>query len=1073
MKKRRSLQKIALGICLGGLLIPVSSEATEYTSRITGDTVADSAAGYNVTDDSTNLSYEFNAGDSIRITDDWFNDYGTPGVAINRYQRSVGNQNASTRLLHLNSTDQEIGICSIYNPEDLSRTVSTSSYERASISVSNTGLDHIATLGDNTKVFSIMNTGSVEMVNTDTGSAAAANQAIATGITGAGYSNIADLGDKIQVTLQGISGNATATGTSGATATTRVDARGVLFYTGYSGRVDIGNNLKVDINSQSGNAYVSGVNSSGSVEASSTNYSYGISVEGALTIGNGAEVTVVAKAGDAEIDPALTNYNTGYTSTHVDARGIYSWNGPLQMGDGAIVKVDTYAGSKSNGQTGAYASSLAYGIYDIYGISTPGNETIGSNNLIQVNAWGGKWGSAWDGKWASPYEGVSMAYGLYLLTPRLADIGENNVIEAGAFVDQDAVGKQANAVSYGVFRTGGGTTTIGDNMTIRTKTEGGQSNYSLENASATSYGYYQDSGQTTFEGSLEIQSEAKGGTFNGAQAPSNAYALYARNNGEIDVNQDGGHQILLTGDIATGLGTSGSANQINVNLDNASSYLRGHVDNSYGEIHLAVTDGARWQPTKDGDTSSKFNTNGSFQINNGGMIDLAWWNNRTDWNPADTYRTFTVDKATFGDGAVIRVNSNVATDSADKVVVGSADGTGLQYVEIGYDPIINSLTGQDSVTLMSEPGIPVLELQINNTTAFDVIGKKSTLDSPLMRFEFDPYVVYDPGTGIAKISYIKASSTPEKPLAETPLTSADAQLAFRNLWYLENDNMMRRLGDLRLKNEQAENGIWARVYHGSLKSDSSYGRHFDQDFTGMQLGYDREINRKSGKYYVGAMVGHLTSDPSYERGSGELKSTGFGAYGSWISPKGHYVDLVLRASRMSNDYTLVDYSGNLASGDYDAWAYGISAEYGYRKQLNQKWFVEPQAQVMFGHIGSGDHTTDNGLNVKQSSINPAWGRLGVLIGHDFKGRDGEQKGNVYLRGSWLKGLGGAGSLSASYHGIYQSVDTVDNDDSAFELNLGGNLHVGKKTDLYFELAKTFGGNVELDWRVNGGVRFSW
>lgn len=610
-------------------------------------------------------------------------------------------------------------------------------------------------------------------------------------------------------------------------------------------------------------------------------------------------------------------------------------------------------------------------------------------------------------------------------------------------------------------------------MTIRTKSEGGKSNYSLANASATSYGYYQDSGQTIFEGDLEIQSEAKGGTFNGAQAPSNAYALYARNNGEIDVNQGGGHQILLTGDIATGLGTSGSANQINVNLDNTSSYLRGHVDNSYGEIHLAVTDGARWQPTKDGDTSSKFNTNGSFQIDNGGMIDLAWWNNRTDWNPEDIYRTFTVDKATFGDGAVIRVNSNVATDSADKVIVGSADGTGLQYVEIGYDPIINSLTGQDSVTLMSEPGIPVLELQTNHTTAFDVIGKKSTLDSPLMRFEFDPYVVYDPGTGIAKISYIKASGTPEKPLAETPLTSADAQLAFRNLWYLENDNMMRRLGDLRLKNEKAENGIWARVYHGSLKNDSSYGRHFDQDFTGLQLGYDREIERKSGKYYVGAMVGHLTSDPSYERGSGELKSTGFGVYGSWISPKGHYVDLVLRASRMSNDYTLVDYSGNLASGDYDAWAYGISAEYGYRKQLNQKWFIEPQAQVMFGHIGSGDHIADNGLSIKQSSINPAWGRLGVLIGHDFKGRDGEQKGNVYLRGSWLKGLGGAGSLGASYHGIYRSVDTVDNDDSAFELNLGGNLHIGKKTDLYFELAKTFGGNVELDWRVNGGVRFSW
>ena len=41
-----------------------------------------------------------------------------------------------------------------------------------------------------------------------------------------------------------------------------------------------------------------------------------------------------------------------------------------------------------------------------------------------------------------------------------------------------------------------------------------------------------------------------------------------------------------------------------------------------------------------------------------------------------------------------------------------------------------------------------------------------------------------------------------------------------------------------------------------------------------------------------------------------------------------------------------------SKADYDTWAYGISAEYGYRQDLNAGWFVEPQAELSLGHIGS-------------------------------------------------------------------------------------------------------------------------
>lgn len=1032
MKKRRALQRIATAICVGSLLAPGSMFAAEHTTTITGDLTTDQGNGYSVTDNGGTLEYEFNSGDKINVS---------TLVESGSINNSGFRSSLYTPFI-INSTNQALTIQSkATSTGGTYSTGATTDVNAYGIYYSQyAGSSLLVQVGGNTEITAEATSGDM----TSTSEAAvhfARSYGISVSQSGTGSQSL--VGDGVKISSKAISGDATGS----TRAFTNATAVGISLAAADTAEIGQGININAEA--------TSGAASAGSVYAESRAYGTGISSSAkSMTIGDQAQITVKATAGKAYVN----NSTTGYTYADADAQGIRSSNSnQLNIGNNLKIQVESYAGSQSEGGKSGSASSLAYGINQT---SRTATVTIGDNNQISA--------AAYDGKWGSAYEGASMAYGLYMISSQLT-LGENNVIEAEAYADQTVESKRANAVAMGVLRVGG-TSNIGNNTTIRVKTVGGKSTDSLDTAAATSYGYRQGGGTSTFSGDLEIVTEAQGGTYNGAQAPSNVYALYAHGGGLINVNQGGGNQIRLTGDLATtDVGYSGSG-YINVKLDNEESYLRGLVNNIGGNIRLDLTNGGRWQPTGDGNISS----NASLYISDGGMVDLSWWNNRNGWNPSNAYRTFYNNYAHFGNGgAVIQVNSDVANDLADKMVIGFSQGGGTQYVQVGYDPIINSLTGAETVTLTSELGIPVLELQGASVSDFDVIGKKSTLDSPLMRFEFDPYVVYDPDTKIAKIYSVTTTGTPEDPLAETPLTNADSQFAFRNLWYLENDNMLRRLGDLRLKNEKAENGIWARVYHGSLKNESSYGRHFDQDFTGLQLGYDRQFDRKSGKYYLGAMVNHMYSDPSYERGDGDLKSTGFGIYGSWMSQKGHYVDLVLRASRMSNEYTLVDYSGNFASGDYDAWAYGISAEYGYRKDLSEKWFVEPQAQVMFGHIGSGDHTASNGLKVKQSSINPAWGRLGLLIGHNFKGRDGEQRGNVYLRGSWLKGLGGSGSLGASYNGIYRSVDTVDNDDSAFELNLGTNLHVGEKTDLYFELAKTFGGNVELNWRINAGVRFSW
>ena len=76
-----------------------------------------------------------------------------------------------------------------------------------------------------------------------------------------------------------------------------------------------------------------------------------------------------------------------------------------------------------------------------------------------------------------------------------------------------------------------------------------------------------------------------------------------------------------------------------------------------------------------------------------------------------------------------------------------------------------------------------------------------------------------------------------------------------------------------------------------------------------------------------------------------------------------------------------------------------------------------------------------------------------------------------MRTSLLQDWGGNGSLSASYGGISQKLDTADHGGTSLELNIGGNIKFSKKANGYLELTKSFGGDVKMDWQLNGGVRF--
>ena len=414
-----------------------------------------------------------------------------------------------------------------------------------------------------------------------------------------------------------------------------------------------------------------------------------------------------------------------------------------------------------------------------------------------------------------------------------------------------------------------------------------------------------------------------------------------------------------------------------------------------------------------------------------------------------------------------RVTTDLANNKSDRFNFAKlASGSSMeeQYITVGYDKAFDG-SSADSISGSNVVVLSVADL--NGQTLGNFVGKESIMDDPLSRFSATPTVVVDDTeVRISKIDLNKDIGP-----SDTMIISNDASLALRNVWRIEGNNVMKRMGELRSGTEAGKGGVWARYYRGELSADSNYDSSFSQDYTGFQGGIDKVQDYKGGKLYTGIAVNRIDSNAGYTAGSGDLSSTGVGLYGSWLGSKGHYLDVIARGSKLTNDFKLVDLSGNAAKADYDTWAYGISAEYGYRQDLNAGWFVEPQAELSLGHISRVDYTTSNGVSIRQDGVNSAIVRVGFLGGKEFS--IGGRLSNAYVKASLLHDFGGNGG-STGYYGIKSlAMQTGDLTGSWYEIGLGANLGIAKNSNLYFDALKTFNGMVRTDWQFNAGLRFTF
>lgn len=279
-------------------------------------------------------------------------------------------------------------------------------------------------------------------------------------------------------------------------------------------------------------------------------------------------------------------------------------------------------------------------------------------------------------------------------------------------------------------------------------------------------------------------------------------------------------------------------------------------------------------------------------------------------------------------------------------------------------------------------------------------------------------------------------------------------------------DMGTRLGDLHYG---AEDGIWARTFGGKVKYDKDKTK-ITNSFWGAQIGADKLL---SNGWHFGGAFDYNKGNAKYELGGeGDPKLYTFSIYGTKMFDDGQYVDIAVKAGHASNDYKVYNDSGYKLNGDYSTNGFGISAEYGKRFG-GEKGYIEPQVQLSLSRLGSADYDAYSDyaggrkMRISQDGMTSFIGRLGVAAG---KAND---NGNFYLKASLLHEFNG--KTSSTFSAENESTTTVDQDfgDTWAELALGGTYRLSPTSMLYADITKSFGGDYEVQWKANVGVRFTF
>lgn len=545
-------------------------------------------------------------------------------------------------------------------------------------------------------------------------------------------------------------------------------------------------------------------------------------------------------------------------------------------------------------------------------------------------------------------------------------------------------------------------------------------------------------------------------------------AIDTRGNAIININTDGKHTTVLNGDIVfeTPYTDSGSVinSNININLSGEESSWTGRayqeynvkVENESGGYKLIysaelkapdycgdvtgfkmnINDGASWNMTGD-----SFINN--ITVENGGVV-----------NVQENVKAFNV--GTAADKGGITLNNGIINLQGEnqQITVTELDGTGgTVNTNSLYNKMNIKNVDEDTAITVNGSGEIADAIYGGDATAqnlADVVttGTKSAASQ----------ITTDEGIIAGKITAdVKDGEVTNYTVAKNTTNVGISNLAAINLvtWRQENNDMNKRLGELR--DSKGEHGVWARMVRGEVEYES-----IQNQYNYYQIGYDEKLSTDPN-WTVGMFLTRTEGNSTFRTGSAENNHTGVGVYGSYLKDDGSFIDLVAKYARIDSDFNA---NGGVGSGDYNTNGYSISAEYGKRFEQGNGFWIEPQVELTYGTVGAVDYTTGNGAKVRQEGMDSLVGRVGFSIGKDIKA------GNIYARASYLYDFDGETEVTMSHSGI-SDVYEQDLGGGWFEVGLGANINLSDATHLYFDVEKTYGGDVATPWQWSAGMRWTF
>jgi len=277
--------------------------------------------------------------------------------------------------------------------------------------------------------------------------------------------------------------------------------------------------------------------------------------------------------------------------------------------------------------------------------------------------------------------------------------------------------------------------------------------------------------------------------------------------------------------------------------------------------------------------------------------------------------------------------------------------------------------------------------------------------------------------------------------------------------------------------------FYARVFGGnyqyhSNRSFDQFGYGFDQNDRGIQIGgtwlrMDGDKSTFRLGMYGSTGTSHITPQAIDGSSAMRMNASSVAATGTYVHGSGFYLDGVVARNYYSTRVDTAYRGYDMATMKTHGWTYSL--EGGYPFVFGNNVRMEPQAQVIYQSLKTGDFNDADGLRVTSRNTGAWLGRVGANVGKTFVTGTG-QRWSPWMRVNYLWSSGSASNVTvASDAWGVSNTFTSGSWGQAWQLGAGVTGALTPAVSVYAnaDYQVDAGGAGEQGWSAGMGVRWQF